>query len=187
MDAAEGVVSCAHDGYRRLPGQPVHRREWRFSEGGLEIRDAVEGDLPAIVAIYNATIPGGMVTADTTPVSVEARRAWFQQHTPARRPLWVVEGDAAVRAWEGFDSLHDPQRFPAWFRRILVNGCRDRPRRRGRVRWIGLDPAVAAVYLWPLGLMALGYTLLFGSLWLVRTRAEIWRRRARAHALKAAG
>ena len=48
-------------------------------------------------------------------------------------------------------------------------------------------PAVAAVYLWPLGLMAVGYTLLFLSLWLVRTRAEVWRRRARAHALRAAG
>jgi heme exporter protein C len=47
-------------------------------------------------------------------------------------------------------------------------------------------PAVAAVYLWPLGLMAVGYTLLFLSLWLVRTRAEVWRRRARALALKAA-
>ena len=34
------------------------------------VRDAVEADLPAIVAIYNATIPGGMVTADTTPVSI---------------------------------------------------------------------------------------------------------------------
>jgi len=48
-------------------------------------------------------------------------------------------------------------------------------------------PLVASVYLWPLALMALGYTLLFGSLWLVRTRAEIWRRRARALALRAAG
>ena len=47
-------------------------------------------------------------------------------------------------------------------------------------------PAVAAVYLWPLGLMAVGYTLLFLSLWLVRTRAEVWRRRARAQALRAA-
>ena len=48
-------------------------------------------------------------------------------------------------------------------------------------------PVMSAVYLWPLGLMALGYTLLFASLWLVRTRAEIWRRRARAAALRAAG
>jgi len=46
---------------------------------------------------------------------------------------------------------------------------------------------MAPVYLWPLGLMAVGYTCLFGSLWLVRTRAEVWRRRARAAAIKAAG
>jgi heme exporter protein C len=48
-------------------------------------------------------------------------------------------------------------------------------------------PAMTSEYLWPLGLMALGYTLLFGALWLVRTRAEVWRRRARVQALRAAG
>ena len=48
-------------------------------------------------------------------------------------------------------------------------------------------PAMSAVYLWPLGLMGLAYMALFGSLWLVRTRAEVWRRRARAAALRAAG
>lgn len=45
----------------------------------------------------------------------------------------------------------------------------------------------SAVYVWPLLLMALGYTLLFGSLWLVRIRTEVWRRRAAAQALRAAG
>ncbi len=48
-------------------------------------------------------------------------------------------------------------------------------------------PLVAVVYLWPFALMMLGYTALFGSLWLVRTRAEVWRRRARSLALRAAG
>ncbi|MFZ5668114.1 MAG: heme ABC transporter permease CcmC [Pseudomonadota bacterium] len=43
------------------------------------------------------------------------------------------------------------------------------------------------VYLWPMALMALGYTSAFGSLWLVRIRAEVWRRRAAALALRAAG
>ncbi len=47
-------------------------------------------------------------------------------------------------------------------------------------------PAMTPEYLWPLGLMAVGYTVLFISLWLVRTRAEVWRRRARAQALRAA-
>lgn len=47
-------------------------------------------------------------------------------------------------------------------------------------------PAMAPVYLWPVAMMAFAYLFLFGSLWLVRTRAEVWRRRARALALKAA-
>ena len=42
-------------------------------------------------------------------------------------------------------------------------------------------------YLIPMALMALGYMSLFGSLWLVRIRAEVWRRRAAVLALQAAG
>jgi heme exporter protein C len=48
-------------------------------------------------------------------------------------------------------------------------------------------PTLAAVYLTPLALMGLGYGLLLVSLWLVRTRTEVFKRRARAIALKAAG
>lgn len=36
-------IACGHDGYKRLPGKPVHRREWRFFDGGLEITDRIEG------------------------------------------------------------------------------------------------------------------------------------------------
>ncbi|MDP3750122.1 MAG: heme ABC transporter permease CcmC [Phenylobacterium sp.] len=47
-------------------------------------------------------------------------------------------------------------------------------------------PAMPPIFLWPLGLMALAYTAAFGSLWLVGIRAEVWRRRAEAAALRAA-
>jgi len=47
-------------------------------------------------------------------------------------------------------------------------------------------PLIAAVFLWPLGLMALGYTMLFFSLWLVRIRTEILERRIRTLLLNAA-
>lgn len=43
------------------------------------------------------------------------------------------------------------------------------------------------VYLMPMALMSLGYMSAFGSLWLVRIRAEVWRRRAQVLALRAAG
>lgn len=36
-------VACAHDGYRRLPGRPTHRRNWRFGKGRLAVSDLVEG------------------------------------------------------------------------------------------------------------------------------------------------
>ena len=40
-------------------------------------------------------------------------------------------------------------------------------------------PLIAGVFLWPLGLMGLGYTLLFFTLWMIRMRTEILERRAR--------
>lgn len=46
--------------------------------------------------------------------------------------------DAVVTAWERFGQLREVDRFEAWFGRILVNACRDRLRRRGRVRFIAL-------------------------------------------------
>jgi len=40
--------------------------------------------------------------------------------------------DAALVAWRRFGGLREPERFDAWFGRILVNGCRDRLRARRR-------------------------------------------------------
>jgi RNA polymerase sigma-70 factor (ECF subfamily) len=40
--------------------------------------------------------------------------------------------DAVLSAWRRFGELRDPERFDAWFGRILVNACRDRLRSRRR-------------------------------------------------------
>src|SRR4051812_41726435 len=56
----------------------------------LPIRYAEPDDLATIVAIYNASIPSRMATADTDPVTVAAREGWFRDFDPARRPLWVA-------------------------------------------------------------------------------------------------
>lgn len=48
-------------------------------------------------------------------------------------------------------------------------------------------PSIAAVFLWPLFFMALGYTLLFFTLWIVRIRTEILTRRARSLILAEGG
>jgi len=53
-------------------------------------RLARRDDLPVIVDIYNSTIASREVTADTEPVTVASREAWFNDHTPERRPLWTI-------------------------------------------------------------------------------------------------
>jgi phosphinothricin acetyltransferase len=72
----------------------------------MTIRDATLADLPTIVAIYNAAIPGRMATADLEPVSVDARRAWFSEHSSNSRPLWVIEDAGAIKGWISFQSFY---------------------------------------------------------------------------------
>jgi L-amino acid N-acyltransferase YncA len=68
----------------------------------LIIRDAVEVDLPAIIRIYNATVPTRMVTAELEPTTVEARLPWFREHSPEQYPFWVAESDGRVIGWLDF-------------------------------------------------------------------------------------
>jgi L-amino acid N-acyltransferase YncA len=63
-------------------------------------------DLPTIVEIYNSTVPSRLVTADTEPVSVESRHAWFHEHTPDKRPLWVAEEDGQVIGWLSYSNFY---------------------------------------------------------------------------------
>jgi L-amino acid N-acyltransferase YncA len=69
------------------------------------IRDAVEADLPAIVEIYNATVPTRMVTAELEPTTVEARLPWFREHSSERYPFWVAESEGRVIGWLDFKSF----------------------------------------------------------------------------------
>ena len=75
------------------------------------IRIAAERDLPAIVAIYNAAVPGRMATGDFEPVTVDSRLGWFTAHTPDRHPLWVDERDGEVAGWLSLGRFYNR---PAW-------------------------------------------------------------------------
>jgi len=78
------------------------------------IRHARPEDLPRIVAIYNASIPGRMATADTEPVTVADRQAWFRDFDPARRPLWVhCDDDGALMAWLSLRSFYGRPAYAA--------------------------------------------------------------------------
>jgi uncharacterized heparinase superfamily protein len=45
-------VSCAHDGYRRLRGKPVHRRIWKMEVGRFCVTDTVSPSVHPAVARY---------------------------------------------------------------------------------------------------------------------------------------
>ena len=81
----------------------------------MPIRLAGPADLPAIVSIYNASIPGRMATADVEPVAVADREEWFRGFDPARRPLWVYEHDGAIAGWLGLRSYYGR---PAYHRTV---------------------------------------------------------------------
>ncbi len=72
----------------------------------MKIRDAVESDLPAIVQIYNAAIPGRMSTADLQPVSVESRLSWYRAHSPNSLPIWVMESEQNIVGWLSFQLFY---------------------------------------------------------------------------------
>lgn len=70
------------------------------------IRYADIKDLKDIVKIYNSTIPGGMVTADTEIVTIGEKIPWFNEHNNENRPLWVVEENNNIIAWLSFQSFY---------------------------------------------------------------------------------
>ena len=63
-------------------------------------------DLPAIVEIYNTTVAGRMVTADTEPVSVADKLAWFHAHNSNTRPLWMVKDNQTVIGWASYNNFY---------------------------------------------------------------------------------
>jgi RNA polymerase sigma-70 factor (ECF subfamily) len=108
--------------------------------------------------ISRAVVPD-RPTVRTTPADGDRRERFVGATRPGLDRAYRMAGlflgnaheaedavqDALVVAWKSFDRLRDVERFGAWFDRIVVNGCRDRLRRRGVVRFIpraaDVDPA----------------------------------------------
>jgi L-amino acid N-acyltransferase YncA len=63
------------------------------------IRLAQMDDLPALVDIYNQSIPSQQSTGDMQPLRVEDRRGWFEEHRPEAHPIFVAEVEGQVAGW----------------------------------------------------------------------------------------
>lgn len=53
IDNISNIVRCSHDGYKRLPGQPIHTREWRYGKRSVIISDRVIGRFKSAEARYH--------------------------------------------------------------------------------------------------------------------------------------
>lgn len=84
------VVNCAHDGYRRLHGQPVHKRSWQFRPGKFVVQDRVVGDFETAVSNFHFH-PDVKVTA--------IDRRTYSLHLPVSGQeiqLFVLSGAASI-------------------------------------------------------------------------------------------
>ena len=99
-----------------------------------------------------ATVTDRAPPDEVRPADADRRDRFVAAARPALDRLYRLAGlilgdaleaedavqDALVVAFRGHDRLREPERFDAWLDRILVNGCRDRLRRRGVVRFVPL-------------------------------------------------
>jgi len=90
-------VSCGHDGYRRLAGQPVHRRCWRVKARSIEVEDRVEGGSHFAVARYH------LHPALECILDEPASAAWITV-PGGRRVHFQVSGALSLRLVPGFYS-----------------------------------------------------------------------------------
>ncbi len=74
---------------------------------------AKQTDLQKIVATYNSTIASRLVTADLEPVTAQSKQAWFEAHSPNKRPLWLVFVDGAYAGWMSFNSFYGRPAYDA--------------------------------------------------------------------------
>ena len=72
---------------------------------GIQIRDATEADLPAIIDIHNAAIASRISTAQLEPVTIESQREWFRAHSPAQHPILVAEVEGVIAGWLSFKEF----------------------------------------------------------------------------------
>ncbi len=71
----------------------------------LSYRNADLDDLPVIVEIYNSTVAGRLVTADTEPVTVDQKMQWFLSHSNTR-PVRMISFANETIGWVSFQDFY---------------------------------------------------------------------------------
>ena len=94
----------------------------------LTIRDAVEQDVPAILAIYNDVIGTSTAVYRDDPASLADRLEWFNARRAQAYPILVAAGDSGIL---GFASYGDFRSWPG-YRFSVEHSVHIRADERGR-------------------------------------------------------
>jgi phosphinothricin acetyltransferase len=71
----------------------------------LLIRDAVESDLPAVLAIYNREVLAGNAMWDLEERTPQEQQAWFEAHQPPYCVIVAIE-DGELVGWGSLSRYH---------------------------------------------------------------------------------
>lgn len=71
------------------------------------LRLAQPQDYQKILDILNQAISERRYTALLTPVTLESRKKWFQDHQDGRHPIYVYEEDGQVYGWMAVTAYRD--------------------------------------------------------------------------------
>jgi L-amino acid N-acyltransferase len=102
------------------------------------VRDAVELDLPAILAIHNDAIRTTTAIWDEHEVDLEERRSWLVARQSAGLPVLVAEVDGAVAGY----ASYGPWRVKTGYRFTVEDSIYVHPDRRGQGLAGALLPAL---------------------------------------------
>lgn len=94
----------------------------------MQIRDADEGDLPGLLAIYNDVIATSTAVYYSSPVSLEDRTQWWRARTAQSYPVLVAVDESGVL---GFSTFGDFRPWPG-YRFTVEHSVHVRADRRGQ-------------------------------------------------------
>jgi len=77
----------------------------------VQIRDAIEGDLPGLLAIYNDVIATSTAVYAYVPVNLEDRKQWWRARVAQGYPVLVAADDSGVL---GFSTFGDFRPWPGY-------------------------------------------------------------------------
>ncbi|MDL2060060.1 N-acetyltransferase family protein [Mesosutterella sp. AGMB02718] len=72
----------------------------------MNIRRAVQADLPKLLEIYNYEVVNGVATFDTEPLTLKERQAWFDAHNVGNHPLIVAEADGVPAGYATLSTFN---------------------------------------------------------------------------------